>query len=154
MEFFVIHLHSPEENNLVLKDKDLEFLTSVLIDNENDEELIKEEISGNETEYSRRKKAIKEKEMKNRESLEERQISIFRSIMTPDASSLDTPSSSSLNNSLIAKNYATSETEKAKTVTLDVERITSQLTHPQRDQIYNAEDVALLKLKLKKLMQL
>ena len=137
---------------LVLKGHDLDFMESVLMMDENGEETAAEENLTNETEYAKRKKLFKDKEEKKRESQEERQIGIFRSIMTPESSVSDT--STSLNNSMIAKNYASSETEKAKTTSLDVERITSQLTHPQRDEIYSAEDVALLKSKLKKLMQL
>lgn len=137
---------------LVLRGHDLEFMESVLMADENGEEIVPDENPTNETEYARRKKIAKDKEDKQRESQEERQIGIFRSIMSPESSCSDT--STSLNNSMIAKNYASSATEKAKTTSLDVERITSQLTHPQRDDIYTAEDVALLKAQLKKLMQL
>jgi hypothetical protein len=139
---------------LVLRDKDLEFMESVLMEDENGDDAIKEEPQSSETEYSRRKKSAREREEKQRNIFSEKQIGLFRSIMSPDSASTDGNSTASLNDSMIAKNYATSETEKAKTTSLEVERLTSQLTHPQRDDIYTAEDIALLKQKLRRLMQL
>lgn len=152
---------------LTVKDKDLDFLSSVLDKNETGEEI--EEEGGKkstETDYGKRQRFMKEREAKTRTVADERQIAMMRSVMTPDTGSSFV--TDELNKSIVAKNqlavltsekhavYLASLTagENIKTEILEMNNIKALLSDPNVLTYISMEDVTELKSKLRRLMKL
>ena len=87
---------------LTVKDKGLDFLSSVLHNDENGEEQEEESANDGETTYGKRKRFNRGKDAVRLAANDDRQIAILRSVMSPHSN----PSSNTeeLNKSTIAKN--------------------------------------------------
>lgn len=151
---------------LTVKDRDLEFLSSVLHDNENGEELDEGCVNDGETTYGKRKRFNREKDAERLAASDDRQIAILRSVMSPNTHSSSI--TEELNKSTIAKNqmavitsekqaiYITSLTaiEQVKSDILEMNNIKSMLSDPLVATYCSQEDIIELRLKLRVLMKL
>lgn len=151
---------------LTVKDKGLDFLSSVLHNDENGEEQEEESANDGETTYGKRKHFNREKDAVRLAANDDRQIAILRSVMSPHSN----PSSNTeeLNKSTIAKNqmaiitaekqaiYITSLTaiEQVKSDILEINNIKSMLSDPLVATFCSPEDMAELRFKLRVLMKL
>lgn len=150
---------------LTVKDHDLDFLSTVLEDDENGQENDSVGKSENETAYSKRKKSLVEKESKQRADADEKTIHRMRSVLAPRS-----PGGRNvvLDNSVVAKNnqsVITSEknalylvsltaTENTKSDIMLLEFLKTTLADPHKKNYLDSPDVAKMKLKFAALMKL
>lgn len=147
---------------LMVRDKDLNFLTSVLNNDENGEEVESEEKVDNETGYGKRQRLNKEKDSRLRSLADDKQISMMRSIMSPI-----TPDNN-YNLSMIAKNeqavitssknasylMSLTTTEATKVNIMEIDSIKSTLKDKAVESLLTGPQIQQLKDKLLVLMGL
>lgn len=135
---------------LVLRNKDLKFLQSTLMDDENGDKVHAEDEGPKEekaaSDYSKRQLKLKEKEDLEREMKDEKQIKLFRSVFTPESESSN---SRDLNASLVQRNNAQAATERTKDKVLQIDMLMAILKNPDSKEVYSDEDFASIRKKIR-----
>jgi hypothetical protein len=151
---------------LTVKGKDLDFLSTVLHDNENGEEKEVEDKDDCETTYGKRQRSMKHKADARLAASDDRQINMLRSVMSPNGSA--SSSDDEVIKSTIAKNemsivtagkqalYITSLTvaEQVKSDILEMNNIKSQLSDVNASSYFSQDDINELRQRLRTLMKL